>query len=85
MTTNIYKEAVDKWGVPAQMNMMIEECSEAILAIRHWDRRRIPTMKMVEEFVDVYLMSKQMEYIFPKEFQEMLDYKINRLKKRLES
>jgi len=83
MTTDIYKAAVDKWGVPAQMNMMVEECAEAILAIRHWDRKRISTEKMVEEFVDVFVMVNQMKYIFPKEFQKMLAFKTMRLEKRL--
>lgn len=81
--SDIYQDAVDTYGIPAQMNQVIEECAEAILAINHWRRKRITTEEMVEEFADVYLMMMQMEYIFPIEFRKMLDYKTEMLYNRL--
>lgn len=79
----IYQRAVDAWGVKAQMEMVVEECAEAILAIKHYGRNRITAEDMVEEFVDVYLMAKQMEYVFPLEFKKKLTEKVERLNKRL--
>ena len=42
---NIYKMAVDKWGVGSQLDMLVEECSELITAINHAKRARAVTCR----------------------------------------
>lgn len=55
--------AVKTWGKNPQLNMVIEECGELIVAISHKKRRRAVWSKILEEYVDVLIMLKQLEFI----------------------
>ena len=77
------------WGADAQIDMMIEECSELIqVLIKRKRKRNGSTISdIVNELVDVEIMLGQMKNIYGLN-QDMWDdfwyNKIQRLKKRLE-
>lgn len=62
-TTKMCEKAVEKWGVDAQLVILIEECSEltkeATKMLRGHGRRE----NMIEELADVTVMCEQMRII----------------------
>jgi NTP pyrophosphatase (non-canonical NTP hydrolase) len=79
----VYKEALKKWGLKAQVGMFIEEVGEALTAINHYDRGRIPIEELIEEFVDVSIMANQMRHINKETFDKIYKQKFNRVKRKL--
>lgn len=76
----IYEQALCKWGIDAQMEQLIEECAEVILAIRHMRRGKCGARELIEEMVDVEIMIEQMKHIFPLDvWNEIKDKKLDRL------
>ena len=59
----VYKDAIRLWGEDAQINMIIEECAELIVAIRKWGRGRGEPVVLVDhvcqEIADVEIMIEQ--------------------------
>jgi NTP pyrophosphatase (non-canonical NTP hydrolase) len=58
----IFRKALDKWGVVAQLDMLVEECAELIKAVQKWKRSGnfgCTPDAFVEEFVDVQIMMAQ--------------------------
>jgi len=49
----LYEHAIDKWGVDAQVDMVVEECSELILAIQKSKRGQGSAKEIIDELVDV--------------------------------
>ncbi|CAG7581708.1 MAG: nucleoside triphosphate pyrophosphohydrolase [uncultured marine phage] len=81
----ILKQAVDKWGELSQIEMMIEECSELIMALQKMKRGYDNLDNIAEEIADVSLMMEQGKYIFGEDLvNKHIDFKTERLKKRLE-
>ena len=83
-------QALEKWGEPAQLDMVIEECLELALAVRHYKRGRFsqPREVILDEMVDVLLMIDQLREIFlisGKELGEKRSEKIVRLCTRMET
>lgn len=66
----LYKKAVEKWGVNAQINMLVEEMAEltkAICKLSREDRPAFNSMRknsIEEEIADVEIMLGQMRIIF---------------------
>ena len=82
---NIYKESIKKFGVDYQIEKTVEECAELILAIKHYQGERCEANDVVCEISDVFIVIEQMKIIFGrKNVDEAIDYKIERLKKRIE-
>lgn len=79
----VYNDAIEAWGLSAQMGQLVEEAAELIIAIRHWERGRVDFSEVIEEAADTMLMCMQVRYLYPKEFDNILDYKINRTKNKL--
>jgi|GEM_PF-1170886 len=87
----IYQQAVDKWGAQAQMEMANEEATEFALAVRKQLRKNNDQSfaNLVEEFADIEIMLEQVELMHSHlGFRDMInaqkEYKIKRLKKRLD-
>lgn len=85
----VYKKAVDTWGVESQMNMMIEEIGELLQAISKYRRaynksdevKRAAYDHLCEEIADVENMINQFRYIFD---SSLIDkYKEEKLKRLL--
>lgn len=78
---NIYWKAVEFFGVLKQKFKAMEEASEFIRAIARDDRENV-----VEEYVDLMIMMKQVEYIYeitPEEISLKLQEKLLRLEKMI--
>ena len=58
---DLYKQAVDLWGIEFQDNILIEECSELITAISHSKRKNkvISNDEIAGELTDVILLTEQ--------------------------
>ena len=61
---NVYQKAVEKWGREAQLNMLVEECGELIVAVEKFRRGKGAT-NLIEECADVQIMLKQVPFMFP--------------------
>lgn len=83
LNKEVFKAALDQWGEKAQIGMFIEEVGEALTAINHYDRGRIPLEELVGEFVDVFIMVSQMRYMNEYLFDVILEKKVNRIRKKL--
>ena len=85
----MYANCVAKWGVRSQIEMVIEELSELILAIQKW--KRDPCERQVHdiasEVADVELMLGQLQYmmdsITERKYGVYLDYERYYKRKRL--
>ena len=56
---DLYRRTVNVWGIKAQMNMLMEECGELIVACCHLERGRVGPKRMAEEIADVQNMINQ--------------------------
>lgn len=79
MSVTIYQQAIDKWGVPAQVNQAIEECSELILVLRHYDRGKATLEDVASEIADVEIMCAQLRCVFGQFFVD--NAKMGKLKR----
>jgi len=94
MSQEVYKKAIETWGSAAQIEMMIEECSELTQAIQKLKRsyysnddERIAEANthVCEELADVNIMLEQMMFVFDSaKISNFKEAKIERLKGRIE-
>lgn len=95
MSQEIYKEALEKWGSAAQIEMLVEECSEVIQSIQKLKRsyysnddERITQSEsnVCEELADLNIMLEQMMLIFDSsKISKFKNEKIERLKSRIKN
>lgn len=80
---HIYDQAISQYGISAQVDMLIEEMAELMMALLH-DRRGRET-NIPEEIADVQIMLEQIIQFFKIEnaVKEQKDRKIMRLSERL--
>lgn len=90
INTELLHEAINKWGVDAQVEMIIEECLELALALQKLKRKRgdreEKILVVIDEIADVRIVIEQAIIIFGdpnKKIHERIDFKMNRLKERL--
>jgi len=85
-TKKLYKEAIEKWSIDFQLDMVCEECAELIKAILKYRRGKIHYSEIIKEGVDVEIMIEQLKEIldYPMDWKRFRRLKINRLKGMLE-
>lgn len=87
MTNNersLFKTALNTHGIYAQIDMFIEECSEAIVALQHYKRGRVTLKEVQEELADVGIMKDQLSIFFGEQETNLArDSKVERLAERL--
>ncbi len=82
----LYQATIDKWGVEAQYEQMVEECAELIAALKHFQRGKISKQSVIDELADVTLMLGQLTWMFgPREIEESIAEKRKKLDKLLTS
>ena len=82
---DIYKKAIATYGVEPQRKMAIEEMAELTNALMKFDRGRNTVDDIIEEIADVTIMMSQLSIIYgEKAVQLQIDYKTQRLARRLE-
>lgn len=86
-----YARAINIWGTYSQMEMALEKTIELSLAIKKVLRNNNEKtlQDLVGEVADVKIMIEQIELImedenFSSKVYQVMDYKINRLRKRLD-
>jgi NTP pyrophosphatase (non-canonical NTP hydrolase) len=90
----LYKKALEKWGMNLQLLMLIEESSEVIQATTKLIRNnKIPItqdyyiIKLAEEMADLEIMQEQTKLILGKDFQKSVRHykkvKLERLQELL--
>ena len=81
----IYKAALEKYGVGAQIGMLTEECGELLSAINKFNRSRCSSDDVLTELADVSIMVEQLSIIYGgyEKFQIEKDKKLIRLLKRI--
>lgn len=85
MNEELYRLALDKFGVNTQLTVAIEELSELIKEICKMNRNIGHTDHLAEEIADVEIMCEQLRYIYNIDFDvdDWKKYKLNRLANRL--
>jgi NTP pyrophosphatase (non-canonical NTP hydrolase) len=58
------KRAVYAYGRELQLDCLIEEMAELMVALNHHRRHRVPAEKVIEEIADVLVMLDQAAYLF---------------------
>lgn len=81
----IYKKAITKYGLYAQIDMVFEEMSELQKELCKFKRGKSNISNIAEEIADVKIMLEQMELAFDIEDKVELqkDLKIKRLEERI--
>ena len=78
---NLYKEAIEKWGEEAQVNMLNEECGELITAVAQFKRGRTSHHDVMTELADVFIMVEQIASMMSyDDFEKELDRKLIKLR-----
>ncbi len=85
----IFSQAIKKWGVDAQAAMAIEEMAELTKELCKLKRQGytytdVTIQPLIEEIADVRLMVDQVAYMFDINGQDMYDFKLNKIAKRLD-
>ena len=86
----VYKTALKKWGIVAQLEMAQEEATELALAVRKHIRKDNTDSfnHMIEEIADVEIMIAQIETMFEnfpvrELIEKQKDFKVKRLMERI--
>lgn len=88
----IFQKAIEKWGSDDQIEMIIEECSELILALQKLKRgygedfaiNEELLYKVCDEVADVKIMTRQADLLFDKKLiDSRVAYKMKRLEDRV--
>ncbi|MDD3493800.1 MAG: hypothetical protein PHZ19_09935 [Candidatus Thermoplasmatota archaeon] len=85
--TELYRLALERWGVQAQVGMAVEECAEFVVAVMKQGRNvnGATTEDLCGEIADVEIMMEQMHVIFNHDTIEKLKkQKLERLAGLLE-
>lgn len=82
---DIYNKASEVWGKALQIDLCVEELAELIQALCKLKRGKSGE-KVIEELADVYIMLEQIRFLLnsDQEIEQMIAYKLSRLKKRVE-
>lgn len=81
---DLFKTAINTWGVEAQTKMLFEEIGELLSALGKFDRNRVSSDDVITEIADVSIMVEQMATLFGYEdFEKEKERKLQRLKEKL--
>ncbi len=83
LNNELFKIVIRKYGIEAQLNMLIEECAELIVAINHFKRNRKSFNSVLEEIADVFIVANQFKYKYKKIINPIINSKLKRLKEKL--
>lgn len=80
-----FQEAVDTWGIDAQVDMAEEEAAEFIVASKHVGRGRSDLDDVIDELADLRIMQEQLtEFVGRDRVEERVEDKMDRLRERLD-
>jgi len=81
MEEELYKKAIEKWGIQLQFIMLIEECAEVQKEVTKLLRKGVSDkelpIKLMEEIADVEIMLEQLEVFYKHtergEYRKLID------------
>lgn len=80
-----FEEAIDTWGIDAQVDMAVEELAELIVTLRHVDREKADFHHARDELADVRIMFEQLAWFLGREeTHDRVRVKMDRLRERLQ-
>lgn len=83
---NLFKTALEKWGIEAQRDMVFEEAGELITALAQDRRGRVTKEDIITELADVTIMCEQMAvFLGYEDYEKEMEYKLYKLKGKLEN
>ena len=78
----IVERVAKHYGFTPQLDMMIGECGEMIVAINHYKRQRVSTERLIEECADIWIVLKQMGvFLDESSIANVIDYKLRRVER----
>ncbi len=81
---SVLEDAIKTFGKRVQYDQAVEELTELSLKIQHGVKRGFDESEVSSEIADVFVMCQQLAMMHGFEkVQEMVDYKINRLRGRI--
>ena len=81
---DLYKKALETWGIESQVFMVMEEVGEMLNALAKANRGRSKKEDIITELADVSIMMEQMAIYFGyDEFKKEKKRKLERLERRL--
>lgn len=86
MEEDVIQKAIDTYGKDSQLWMVIEEMSELSKEICKFQRGKDNFLEIADEMADVYIMLEQLKRLcaVPQDLiQQRIDFKFDRLRKRL--
>ncbi len=84
--TEIYRQAVLKYGPAHQMLKAKEECAEFLVATMQYEQNRVPVTVVIDELADVIIMMQQARLILGSEnVDDAIRRKLDRLVERMDS
>ncbi len=87
MEKTIYEQAIEKFGIEKQIDMLIEEMAELTQALLKYRRKQnqVTLENIWEEFVDVTIVMRQIELTLnPMEIDSMMSCKLDKLQRLIE-
>lgn len=83
MSRQILTRAIQKWGIPAQLEMLQEESTELALAARKELRKNNEQSfeNLAEEIADVSIMIEQMTYMYENLSSKVSKYRVEKLER----
>lgn len=83
-SNSIYRRALLQFGLEGRLDILVEEAAEMIVAVNHLRRGRISFQDLLEECMDVVIVIRQLEEVFPKEMADLKAQKLQRLEAKLQ-
>lgn len=81
----LYKKALEQWGIHPQVRMTFEECSELMDTLSKAYRKRATKEDVITELADVSIIVEQMALLFGyEEYEEERERKLLKLQNKLE-
>lgn len=81
---HLYNEVLNKYGLSAQLFMVMEECGELLNVLAKAKRNRAGRDEIITELADVSIMVEQMAFFYGEnEYLVEKERKLQRLKERL--
>lgn len=80
----IIERAWATYGAKAQIDQLVEECAEIIVAVSHVRRKRASLADFIDELADVTIMAQQVRLLAPDVFDLAVARKLERLQARLD-
>ena len=82
----LYEDAIKTWGKMSQVEMLLEELGELVVAIQKFKRdpSKVTAFEVEDEMADVQIMLSQNRMVFsPNVMDKRMEFKLARLEARL--